>query len=133
MPSVFSQIINKKIPANIVFENEDFIAFMDIMPVQKGHVLVVPKLEVDNIFDLPLDIYNGLFSFARDISIAMKKGIHCKRIGVSVIGFEVPHAHIHLIPINSISDMDFKKTKKMKSNELMLISKRISNLVKLSN
>ena len=73
MPSVFSQIINKKIPADIVFENEDCIAFMDIMPIQKGHVLVVPKLEVDNIFDLPLNTYTSLFSFARKISIAMKK------------------------------------------------------------
>ena len=93
MPSVFSQIINRKIPANIVFENEDFIAFMDIIPIQKGHVLVVPKLEVDNIFDLPLNIYNGLFAFARKISIAMKETLDCRRIGVSVIGFEIPRSY----------------------------------------
>ena len=132
MPSVFSQIINKKIPADIVFENEDCIAFMDIMPIQKGHVLVVPKLEVDNIFDLPLNTYTSLFSFARKISIAMKKTFNCKRIGVSVIGFEIPHAHIHLIPINHIDDMDFNNKKLIKKHELKLIAKKISKEINLS-
>ncbi len=132
MPSVFSQIINKKIPADIVFENEDCIAFMDIMPIQKGHVLVVPKLEVDNIFDLPLNTYTSLFSFARKISIAMKKTFNCKRIGVSVIGFEIPHAHIHLIPINHIDDMDFNNKKVIKKHELKLIAKKISKEINLS-
>ena len=132
MPSVFSQIINKKIPADIVFENEDCIAFMDIMPIQKGHVLVVPKLEVDNIFDLPLNTYTSLFSFARKISIAMKKTFNCKRIGVSVIGFEIPHAHIHLIPINHIDDMDFNNKKVIKKHELKLIAKKISKEIELS-
>jgi len=131
MSSVFSQIINRKIPSNIVFENEDYIAFMDIMPIQKGHVLVVPKLEVDNIFDLPLDIYNGLFSFARQVSFAMQKVIDCKRIGISVIGFEVSHAHIHLIPINSISDMNFKNKKTIKKDEIELIAYKISKEVKI--
>ena len=131
MSSVFSQIINRKIPSNIVFENEDYIAFMDIMPIQKGHVLVVPKLEVDNIFDLPLDIYNGLFSFARQVSFAMQKVIDCKRIGISVIGFEVPHAHIHLIPINSINDMDFKNKKTIKEDEIELIAYKISKELKV--
>ena len=132
MPSVFSQIINKKIPADIVFENEDCIAFMDIMPIQKGHVLVVPKLEVDNIFDLPLNTYTSLFSFARKISIAMKKTFNWKRIGVSVIGFEIPHAHIHLIPINHIDDMDFNNKKVIKKHELKLIAKKISKEINLS-
>ncbi len=131
MPSVFSQIINRKIPANIVCEDKDFIAFMDIMPVQKGHILVVPKLEVDNIFDLPIDIYNGLFSFARKVSLAMRKVLDCKRIGVSVIGFEIPHAHIHLIPINAINDMDLKKKKKMTADEIILIAEKISKKVKI--
>jgi len=132
MPSIFSQIINKKIPADIVFENEDCIAFMDIMPIQKGHVLVVPKLEVDNIFDLPLNTYTSVFSFARKISIAMKKTFNCKRIGVSVIGFEIPHAHIHLIPINHIDDMDFNNKKVIKKHELKLIAKKISEEINLS-
>ena len=131
MPSVFSQIINRKIPANIVFENKDFIAFMDIMPIQKGHVLVVPKLELDNIFDLPSDTYNGLFSFARKVSLAMRKVLDCKRIGVSVIGFEIPHAHIHLIPINTINDMNFKNKKKMTADEIALIAEKISKKVKI--
>ena len=132
MPSIFSQIINKNIPADIVFENKDFIAFMDIMPIQKGHVLVVPKLEVDNIFDLPLNTYTSVFSFARKISIAMKKTFNCKRIGVSVIGFEIPHAHIHLIPINHIDDMDFNNKKVIKKHELKLIAKKISEEINLS-
>ncbi len=132
MSSLFSQIINKKIPADIVFENECCIAFMDIMPIQKGHVLVVPKLEVDNIFDLPLNTYTTLFSFARKISIAMKKTFNCRRIGVSVIGFEIPHAHIHLIPINHIDDMDFKNKKIIKKKELKLIAKKISKEIELS-
>ena len=131
MSSVFSQIINRKIPSNIVFENDDYIAFMDIMPIQKGHVLVVSKLEVDNVFDLPLDIYNGLFSFTRQVAFAMQKVIDCKRIGISVIGFEVPHAHIHLIPINSISDMDFKNRKPIKEDEIELIAHKISKAVKI--
>ncbi len=130
MPSVFSQIINRKIPANIVFENADYIAFMDIMPIQKGHVLVVPKIELDNIFELPLDIYNGLFCFAREVSFAMKKVIDCKRIGISVVGFEVPHAHIHLIPINNINDMDFNKKISITNDEIALIGNKISTVLK---
>lgn len=126
MPSVFSQIIHRKIPANIVFENKECIAFMDIMPIQKGHVLVVPKLEVDNIFDLPLDVYNELFSFARKVSFGVQKVLDCKRVGISVIGFEVPHAHIHLIPMNNINDMNFKKKMIMKEDEIRLIADKIS-------
>ena len=126
MPSVFSQIINRKIPANIVYENDEFIAFMDILPVQKGHVLVVPKLEIDNIFDLPLPTYNGLFVFAREVSIAMNKVLECKRIGISVIGFEVPHAHIHLVPINKVDDVNFNNKVLTSKEEIEIISKKIN-------
>ena len=125
MSSVFSKIINRKIPANIVYENDEFIAFMDIMPIQKGHVLVVPKLEIDNIFDLPLPVYNDLFAFAREVSIAMKKVIECKRISVSVIGFEVPHAHIHLVPINKSNDVNFNNKVLTSKEEIEILSKKI--------
>lgn len=133
MSSVFSKIINKKLPAHIIHENDDFIAFLDSMPVQKGHVLVVPKLEVDNVFDLPLDIYNGLFFFARKVSFAMKEVLDCKRIGISIIGFEVPHAHIHLIPINTIDDMNFKNKKSIKLDEMKLTARKISKSIEFLN
>ena len=129
MSSVFSKIINRKLPAYIIYENDDFIAFLDVTPIQKGHVLVVPKLEIDNVFDLPLDVYNGLFSFARKISFGMKKVFDCKRIGISIIGFEVPHAHIHLIPINTIDDMNFKNKKSIKSDEMKLTARKISRSI----
>jgi histidine triad (HIT) family protein len=126
MSSVFSKIIKKEIPAYIVAENENNIAFMDIFPIQKGHVLVVPKIEIDNIFDLPVESYLSLFSFSREVSIAIKKVIPCNRIGLSVIGLEVPHAHIHLVPINSLDDMNFNKKEKIKDIEIASLSKKIS-------
>ena len=126
MSSVFSKIIKKEIPAYIVAENENNIAFMDIFPIQKGHVLVVPKIEIDNIFDLPVESYLSLFSFSREVSIAIKKVIPCNRIGMSVIGLEVPHAHIHLVPINSLDDMNFNKKEKIKDIEISSLSKKIS-------
>ena len=126
MSSVFSKIIKKEIPAYIVAENENNIAFMDIFPIQKGHVLVVPKIEIDNIFDLPVESYLSLFSFSREVSIAIKKVIPCNRIGLSVIGLEVPHAHIHLVPINSLDDMNFNKKEKIKDIEISSLSKKIS-------
>ena len=129
MSTIFSKIINKKLPAYIIYENNDFIAFLDSAPIQKGHVLVVPKLEVDNVFNLPLDVYNGLFSFARKVSFGMKNVLDCKRIGISIIGFEVPHAHIHLIPINTIDDMNFKNKKLINSDEMKLIARKISRSI----
>ena len=108
--SIFTRIINRELPSQIVCENEDNIAFLDINPLKKGHTLIVPKIEVDNIFDLNDSSYNSLFSFAKKVAINMKKKIHCNRIGVSVVGLDVPHAHIHLIPINSFDDMNFNKS-----------------------
>ena len=126
MSSIFSQIINKKLPANIIYENDNCIAFMDIMPIKEGHVLVVPKLEVDYIFDLPIKEYKELFCFAKQISNAMKKVFKCKRVGLSVIGFEVPHCHIHLVPINKIEDMNFNLKSKSTESHLAKIAKEIS-------
>ena len=118
-------------PANIIYENDTCIAFMDIMPIKEGHVLVVPKLEVDYIFDLPLKEYKELFCFAKLISNAMKKVFKCKRVGLSVIGFEVPHCHIHLVPINKIEDMNFNLKSKSTQSNLAKIAKEISINIKI--
>ena len=111
MPSVFTQIIDRKLPAYIIAEDNDHIAFLDINPIAYGHVLVVPKKEIDYIFDINESCYIKLFCFSKKVSKAMKKAISCQRIGISVIGIEVPHAHIHLIPLNNMSDINFEKEK----------------------
>lgn len=111
MPSVFSKIIANEIPAYKVAEDENYLAFLDINPLQKGHTLVVPKTEVDRIFDLEDDILSGLHLFSKKVAKAIKKVFPCDRIGVTVIGLEVPHAHIHLIPISGMQDMNFANPK----------------------
>ena len=129
MSSIFSQIISGKIPCYKIAEDDNHIAFLDIFPISKGHILVVPKKETDYIFDLNSKAYSDLWLFAKKVAIAQKKVIKCNRIGVSVIGLEVPHAHIHLIPINNISDMDFSKPKlKLSSKEFIRISRKIAEL-----
>ena len=102
MASIFTKIIHRELPAYIIDENERFIAFLDINPLRLGHTLVVPKIEVDYIFDLSEKDYSDLFSFANRIAKKIKQNVDCNRIGMSVVGLEVPHAHIHLIPINEI-------------------------------
>ena len=109
MASIFTKIIQGEIPAYKIAENDKFIAFLDILPVAKGHCLVVPKEEVDYIFDLTDIDLQEMNLFAKEVARKLKAAIPCKRIGVSVIGLEVPHAHMHLIPINHISDMNFEK------------------------
>ena len=127
MSSVFLKIVNGDVPCYKVAEDEKFLAFLDVNPLVKGHVLVIPKQEVDYIFDLEDDLLSGLNLFAKKVAIKMKKVLPCERIGVTVIGLEVPHAHIHLIPINSVTDMDFSKPKKkFDSSELANIAKSIS-------
>ena len=111
MASIFSKIIKGEIPSYKIAETDDFYAFLDIYPIVKGHTLVIPKLEVDYIFDLPDEIYLGLHVFTKEIARALKTAIPCERIGTTVIGLEVPHAHIHLMPINTIGDMSFAKPK----------------------
>lgn len=118
-PSIFTKIITKEIPAYIIDENDDFIAFLDVFPLAKGHVLVVPKKQVDYIFDLEPEIYAGLWSFANKIAKRIEKAIPCKRIGIAVIGLEVPHAHVHLIPLQSVEDINFTRPKLKLSNEEM--------------
>ena len=111
MASIFTKIINKEIPAYIVAENDKFLAFLDIMPLKKGHVLVIPKAEIDYIFDIEDELLSEMMVFAKQVAAKIKKAIPCKKVGVAVVGLEVPHAHIHLIPINSITDMDFSNPK----------------------
>lgn len=111
MSSVFSKIIAGEIPCYKVAENENYLAFLDIFPLCKGHVLVIPKKEIDYLFDLDDATYLGLMSFSKQVALAIKKIIPCNRVGVAVIGLEVPHAHVHLIPINTDNDMNFSNAK----------------------
>ncbi|MFD2865767.1 HIT family protein [Mucilaginibacter antarcticus] len=109
--SIFSKIIAGDIPSYKVAESDEFLAFLDINPLVEGHLLVVPKKEVDKLFDLDDATYAGLMIFAKIVATAMEKALPCKRIGVTVIGLEVPHAHVHLIPLNGVHDMDFSHPK----------------------
>ena len=111
MASIFSKIISGEIPSHTVAETVDYLAFLDIQPLTRGHVLVIPKKEVDYIFDLDDEDYAGLWIFARIVADGIKKAVPCKKVGVAVIGLEVPHTHIHLIPMNSVDDMNFSKAK----------------------
>ena len=117
--TIFSKIIAGEIPSYKIAENEKFFAFLDIFPLREGHVLVVPKLEVDNLFDLPMDYLKSILEFAQPIAKAIEKSFDCDRCGVSVIGLEVPHAHIHLIPINSSNDLNFTQSKEKASDEAL--------------
>ena len=108
MSSIFTKIINGEIPSYKIAEDENFIAFLDVNPNAKGHTLCIPKQEIDKIFDLNEDLYFGLMQFSRKIAIALKKAVPCKRIGMAVIGLEVPHAHVHLIPLNEMDEMRFQ-------------------------
>jgi histidine triad (HIT) family protein len=119
MASIFSKIINDEIPAYKILESENFLAFLDIFPLAKGHVLVIPKKEIDYLFDIFSDEYGELWKFAQQVAKAMDKVIDCKRIGVAVIGLEVPHAHIHLVPLNNVSDINFERPKLSFSEEEM--------------
>lgn len=119
MASIFTRIINREIPGHIVAEDDQHIAFLDIMPLVHGHVLVVPKREVDYIFDLDDATLSGLQLFAKKVAVAIKKAFPCERVGVAVIGLEVPHTHIHLVPLNSMDDINFARPKlKLSTEEL---------------
>jgi histidine triad (HIT) family protein len=111
MSSIFSKIIHRELPAYIIEENDFCIAFLDVFPIQKGHVLIVSKDEVDDIFDLRDEVLQDMMLMSKKISKAMKKVFECKKIGVLIIGLEVPHAHIHLVPINNLNDINFAQPK----------------------
>jgi histidine triad (HIT) family protein len=115
--SIFTKIINGKIDSFKVLENENFLAFLDVNPVKDGHTLVIPKLQVDYIYDLPEDVFKELFVFSKKVAKMLENSFSCNRIGISVVGLEVPHAHIHLIPINKIQDMNFENKRAEYSNK----------------
>lgn len=126
MASIFTKIINGDIPCHKILEDDNYIAFLDAFPLQKGHTLIVPKNEIDNIFDLDDNTLSGMMLFAKNVAEAMKRTFSCKKIGITVIGLEVPHAHIHLIPINAEKDMNFSNEKlKLESEEMDNIAKNI--------
>lgn len=129
MPSIFTKIINGEIPCHKIAETNDFIAFLDVFPCAVGHTLVIPKKEVDYIFDLSDDLYRGLMAFAKRIEPAIKKAVPCKRIGIAVIGLEVPHAHVHLIPLNSMADMNFNHKLKLSQEELAATAEKIRSFL----
>lgn len=126
MASIFTRIINREIPGHIVAEDERYIAFLDINPLTIGHTLVVPKKEVDYLFDLDDDTLAGMNVFSKKVAIAIKKAVPCARIGVEVIGLEVPHAHVHLIPMNRTEDLNFMRPKlKPTKEELTEVAEKI--------
>lgn len=126
MGSIFTKIINREVPAYIVAEDDAHIAFLDINPLMLGHTLVIPKIEVDYIFDLEDKVFSDLQLFSKKVAQAIKNSVECIRIGTTVIGLEVPHAHIHLIPINTMGDMDFAKPKLSSSSvEMDAMAKKI--------
>ena len=125
MASIFTKIINGEIPCHKIAETEDFFAFLDVFPCAPGHTLVVPKKEVDYLFDLSDELYLGLMAFAKSLEPAIRKAVPCKRVGVAVIGLEVPHAHVHLIPMNSMNDMNFNSKIKISQEKLSEIAEKI--------
>jgi histidine triad (HIT) family protein len=127
MASIFTKIINGEIPCHKIAETEDFFAFLDVFPCAPGHTLVVPKKEVDYLFDLSDELYAGLMAFAKSLEPAIRKSVPCKRVGVAVIGLEVHHAHVHLIPINSMNDMNFNSKIKISQEELADIAEKIKS------
>ena len=128
MASIFSKIVNGEIPSYKVAEDENHYAFLDINPLAKGHTLVVPKMEEDYIFNLPAETYTGLWNFANKVAKALDIAVSSKRVGVAVLGMEVPHAHIHLVPLNSEQDLDFAKEKlSLTKEEFAALAESISN------
>ena len=130
MSSIFSKIVRNEIPSYKVYENENFLAFLDINPLKKGHTLVIPKIEVDYIFDLKSKEYQELWNFAKLVAKGMKRVIKCERISIVVMGLEVPHAHIHLIPLDSMQDIDFSQPKlNLSSDQMIKIASLINSAI----
>ncbi len=128
MSSIFSKIVAGEVPCYKVAENNDYLAFMDAFPLRRGHVLVVPKKEIDDVFDLDTEMYLGLMQFSKQVAVAIKRSIPCKRVAMQVIGLEVPHAHVHLIPINGMNDCNPLNEKlKLSTDEFEEISKKIAS------
>ena len=127
MASVFTKIINGEIPAYKVAETAKFLAFLDVNPNAKGHTLCIPKQEINKIFDMDEDLYLELMQFSRKVAIALEKSIDCKRVGIAVVGLEVPHTHVHLIPLNNMDEMRFEKKVKLEADEFKAIAAKIAS------
>ena len=127
MPSIFTRIINGEIPSYTIAEDEHCYAFLDINPNAIGHTLCVPKKEVDKLFDLDKQTYSHLMEFAKQIAAALEQAVPCKRVGMAVVGLEVPHAHVHLIPINEMHDMSFQTKVKMQEDEFISLAEKIKS------
>ncbi|PTX11381.1 histidine triad (HIT) family protein [Pontibacter mucosus] len=123
--SIFTKIVNGEIPAYKLAEDDRYLAFLDVFPTTKGHTLVIPKQQIDYIFDLDDELYLGLMAFAKKVAAAVEKAVPCKRIGVAVVGIEVPHAHVHLIPLNSMQDMNFANKKQFSKEEFEDVAQKI--------
>lgn len=125
MASIFTKIVNGEIPCYKIAETDEFLAFLDVNPNSKGHTLCIPKIEVDKIFELDESTYNGLMRFSREVALAIEKAIPCKRVGLTVIGLEVPHAHVHLIPLNTMDDARFIKKVSLSTEEFQEVANAI--------
>ncbi|MFD3003534.1 HIT family protein [Pontibacter toksunensis] len=123
--SIFTKIVNGEIPAYKIAEDDRYLAFLDVFPTTKGHTLVIPKQQINYLFDLEDDLYLGLMAFAKKVAVAVEKAVPCKRIGVAVVGLEVPHAHVHLIPLNSMQDMNFANKQKFTKEEFEETAEKI--------
>jgi histidine triad (HIT) family protein len=129
MSSIFTKIVNKEIPCYKVAETSQFLAFLDVNPNSKGHTLCIPKNEIDKIFDLDSSAYIELMRFSRTVAIALEKAVDCKRVGMSVIGLEVPHAHVHLIPLNSMEDAQFTKKETLLPEEFEALANKVASFL----
>lgn len=125
MPSIFTRIIEREIPAHILHEDDDFLAFLDVRPIREGHTLVVPKTEIDDVFDLSDPLLGALLPFARPVARAIQDVTKATRVGMAVIGLEVPHAHVHLVPIDGLHDLDFRRASPASQAELAATAERI--------
>lgn len=126
MSSIFTKIINGEIPAYKVAEDDNYLAFLDVNPNARGHTLCIPKKEINKIFDMEEEHYLGLMQFSRKVAIALEKTVPCKRVGVAVVGLEVPHVHVHLIPLNNMDEMRFTQKVKLEKEEFEALAKAIS-------
>ncbi|GAA4057098.1 HIT family protein [Flavobacterium chungnamense] len=127
MSSIFTKIVNGEIPCYKITEDENFLAFLDVNPNAKGHTLCIPKQEINKIFDIEDDLYLGLMAFSKKVAVALEKTVPCKRIGMAVIGLEVPHAHVHLIPLNEMDEMRFQNKVSLTKDEFEDLAKAIQN------
>ena len=134
MASIFTKIVNGEIPSHRVAETNDFLAFLDVNPLVEGHVLVIPKKEVDYIFDLDDETYAGLMIFSKIVAAGVKKAVPCLRIGVAVVGLEVPHTHVHLVPLNQMDDINFSRKKlKPSQEELKQVAEKIREAIQIGS